>query len=257
MPVTRGRLKRIRESVTPDEKKNIHRTALALKQWAAEGFPGTGKRGRPRLHFGMREEAYRLLMNSCSLDAPDLTHGLNWGLAFDRIRLESWRACIKEAFSPGYFWVGVEDGRAHIYDTFQSPFALADVPAAVEALRPKVTFHWAASLHPPTYSMPWPLPKARTPEGETKTFFALDEENGRLYCGASAAPAQRCGNISSSAGAEVKLMGVSGLPKDIARMKLRQWGLRHVGWFTANESSFERVAKMCGDHARGMLQVGE
>lgn len=240
-----GRLEIIRAKVSPEEQLEIERTAKSLRQWKAEGCPGEGKRGRPRLHFGMSEEALRIMMRGHTLDAPDLSVGLNRGLMLDPHTQQAWCACIQNAYSPGYFWVGVENSKDRKSVTFQSPFAEGDVMAAVEKFRPGLKYRWTSALHPPMFSPPWPIPKQYgLTSGNLHTFFGLDEEFSRMFIGSTAAPAQRCAHMG------VKLLGTSGLEKDTVRMFFRNFGGTRRGWFTVNEKSLAKVAKLCSQHAR-------
>lgn len=243
------RMEQYRRSLSPEDRKKIDATTERLIRWKANGCPGAGVKGRPPLYFGLPEEAFHILMKGCTHSAPDMTVGLNQGLAFDPKTRQAWRACILNAYTPGYFWVGVEDGQKHRFMTFQSPFAEGDVMAVLAKFRPDTEFHWTATLHPPAYAPPWPIPaKYGRTIGQLHTFFGLDDIHHRMYIGATAAPAQRCG------GMELSLLGTSGLDKETVRGVLfARYATGRQGWYVAKEQTLAKVAKLCSQHAKRVV----
>lgn len=245
----------IRKSLSQRELQEVEKTAEKLHAWRDKGCPGDGKRGRPRLYFGMNESALEILMKDLELAKPDFSYGINWGLMYTG--REAFRACIRLAYAPGYYWVGVEDGQSHVYEVFPSPVRERDTVMAVMQLLPTrylgteqlmdEDFKWSASPHPPTYSPPWPVPRKFSWPGTERTFFGLDNEGMRIYVGSSAAPLQRC------AGDELELLGICGVKKEKVRTKLMKWTTGKQGWFEANEKSLARVAKLTSRHASKVL----
>ena len=238
-------------------------TVERLKAWAAEGYPNdpSDNQGRPRQYFGLKREAWNILVKSYHLQKPTLNAGgLSWGFAFDG--LEAWRFCVRLAYAKGYFWVCLQSGKRLTRKnppfrtlTFPCPIHQKDVLRVVTTFIPKETglelddFKWAEPLRAePEFGMPWVTPRKYGWTGERlMTFFGLDPVRERIRVGSTAAPAQRCGNE------ELQLLGICDLDKEIVRTKLASYATDHVGWFKVNDKSFKAIAEMCSKYAKEEL----
>lgn len=237
MPITKQDWDRIRSEFSPQERQKISAVTQRLKEWAAAGCP-EGKKGRPRLFFGMPEELFKLHMKECDEDRPNVLRGYSLGMAFDGNA--AWRAHIQLAFAPEYYWVWVEN--SHIpMSTFHNPFHLEDVGAALQKFAPGAAFQWAPMVKPPSFSHP-NLP-ARVVLGLPKAFFAYDGMRQRFHIGNSHLPSERCQRL------ELELLGTCGLDTDIVRMKFTNDQVGD-GWYAANPRTMKKVAKLCAVHSR-------
>lgn len=246
-----NRLEEFRKKLTPIERAEITACARRLKNWVEGGFHKVEPLGRPKKFFGhMSAEVMEVLMRSFSATTPDFTFGYNHGLYYDGLR--AWRAYVRLAYAPGYYWVGVQRDDARAVTAYPGPIRQDDVQLALQKFIAGIPFKWSPASGDQMFVNPW------APKGLTfvmpRTFFGLspspDFAKNRIYVGSSDTPTDRCSHM------HLKLIGLSALPPRMAGIGL-SFARLSGSWYRANEIALKRVAEMSADHLNKQFLSGE
>lgn len=242
---------------TDNEWSEIRSSAERLRKEAQQGTLLDESRGAPRRYFKYTLEEFRAVLKvSSDLKLHWTTNNGFSLLEPEKGEPEGWSFSVVQAYAPRFYWVAAQCAHnlghsEHEWHTLPGPVTQKDVLPALEALSSPLAVQcikWSqrggpSLMSPP--SPPWKLTKRFGETSHSRTYFGVDEDGLTVYVSSSAKPAVWLGKLKR------KLMGVSGKPREDARLRLG--GTHSTVEFVLDKAKLKTIAKMSAAHVHRLI----